>query len=102
VKIKDALPYRMEDFVPAELRSLGDPQTAFPAIAKDRRLLSEIQAAVQQIPTSHELRLGDARGMKLDAESVHLVLSSPPYWTLKEYRDTKGQLGHVGDYREFL
>lgn len=33
---------------------------------------------------------------------MHLVLTSPPYWTLKEYRDTEGQLGHVTDYGEFL
>ncbi|HLH09579.1 MAG TPA: site-specific DNA-methyltransferase [Terriglobales bacterium] len=33
---------------------------------------------------------------------VHLVLTSPPYWTLKEYRDSPGQLGHVGSYNEFL
>ncbi len=35
-------------------------------------------------------------------ESVHLVLTSPPYWTLKEYRDCAGQLGHVEDYDSFL
>ncbi|MGB2679367.1 MAG: site-specific DNA-methyltransferase [Candidatus Acidiferrum sp.] len=38
----------------------------------------------------------------LEPQSVHLVLTSPPYWTLKEYRDSEGQLGHVGDYDEFL
>ena len=31
-----------------------------------------------------------------------LVVTSPPYWTLKEYRDTEGQLGHVADYETFL
>ena len=31
-----------------------------------------------------------------------MVLTSPPYWTLKEYRDSHGQLGHVDDYDEFL
>ena len=30
------------------------------------------------------------------------MLTSPPYWTLKEYRDTEGQLGHVADYETFL
>lgn len=40
--------------------------------------------------------------MELEAESVHLVVTSPPYWTLKQYRDTPGQLGHVEDYDEFL
>jgi DNA modification methylase len=38
----------------------------------------------------------------LAPESVHLVLTSPPYWTLKEYRKSPGQLGHVADYDEFL
>jgi DNA modification methylase len=38
----------------------------------------------------------------LEPNSVHLVLTSPPYWTLKEYRDSEGQLGHVEDYDQFL
>ena len=38
----------------------------------------------------------------LKPESVHLVTCSPPYWTLKEYRETEGQLGHVPDYEGFL
>jgi site-specific DNA-methyltransferase (adenine-specific) len=33
---------------------------------------------------------------------VHLVVTSPPYWTLKEYREHPGQLGHVADYESFL
>jgi DNA modification methylase len=39
---------------------------------------------------------------ELEPESVHLVVTSPPYWTLKEYRETPGQLGHVEDYEQFL
>lgn len=35
-------------------------------------------------------------------ESVHLVVTSPPYWTLKQYIDGPAQLGHVHDYEEFL
>ncbi len=38
----------------------------------------------------------------LEPQSVHLILTSPPYWTLKEYRDSDGQLGHVEDYDQFL
>jgi len=38
----------------------------------------------------------------IKAGSVHLVLTSPPYWTLKEYRRSSGQLGWIADYREFL
>ena len=91
-----------EEFVPEELAALADPQTAIPAIAKDARLIGLIEEAVKRIPTHHDLCLGDARAMQLEPESVHLVLTSPPYWTLKEYRDTEGQLGHVADYETFL
>ena len=34
--------------------------------------------------------------------SIHLVVTSPPYWTLKRYNDQAEQLGHVADYDEFL
>jgi len=34
--------------------------------------------------------------------TVHLVLTSPPYWTLKAYPQSEGQLGNVSDYNEFL
>ena len=93
----------LAEFVPDELRELGDPQTAIPRIARTPALTRLVEAAVQQIPTRHVLNLGDARKMTaLTPESVHLVLTSPPYWTLKEYRDVTGQLGHVSDYDHFL
>src|SRR6266853_344521 len=38
----------------------------------------------------------------LPDESVQLVVTSPPYWTLKEYRDSEGQMGHIEGYDEFL
>jgi DNA modification methylase len=93
---------RLTEFVPPELRKLGDPQTALPRIAKDRKLTGLIESVLRDIPTHHDLRQGDARSLNLEPESVHLVVTSPPYWTLKEYRDSKGQLGHVDDYEEFL
>jgi len=40
--------------------------------------------------------------MQLKPESIHLVVTSPPYWTLKEYRITEGQIGHIADYETFL
>ena len=64
--------------------------------------MAMIAAAVEEVPTSHLLLLGDARQAVLPAESVHLVLTSPPYWTLKEYRRATGQLGWIVDYDEFL
>ena len=90
-------------YVPDGLGSLENPQTAIPRIAKDQDTMQRIERAVQTVPTIHHLYLGDARKMSaIKAESVHLILTSPPYWTLKEYRDSEGQLGHVEDYDEFL
>jgi DNA modification methylase len=90
-------------FVPKELRDIGDPQTAIPRLAKDEQSVRIIEQAVQTIPTMHRLYLGDARNMSsLDSDSVHLVLTSPPYWTLKDYRDSDAQLGHIEDYDQFL
>src|SRR5579864_4423281 len=90
-------------YVPEELAQLGDPQTAIPRIAKDPESIRLIERAVHQVPSSHSLHRGDAREMPgLEPQSVHLVLTSPPYWTLKEYRESEGQLGHVEDYELFL
>lgn len=38
----------------------------------------------------------------LEANSVHLVLTSPPYWTLKEYQEHPDQLGSIANYKSFL
>jgi DNA modification methylase len=95
--------FDLSRFVPPEVYPLNDPQTDLPRIAKDKRLVKLIDDAARKIPTTHTLNLGDARDMKaLEPESVHLVMTSPPYWTLKEYRDSKGQMGHIENYEEFL
>ncbi len=53
--------------------------------------------------TEHSVRRGDARDLSfLPDASVHLVVTSPPYWTLKEYPGSDGQLGSVDDYEFFL
>ncbi|MDP3493000.1 MAG: site-specific DNA-methyltransferase [Hyphomonadaceae bacterium] len=53
--------------------------------------------------TQHQLRLGDARDLSwIPDGSVHLVVTSPPYWTLKKYEGADSQLGDVKNYEEFL
>jgi DNA modification methylase len=45
---------------------------------------------------------GDSRQIEwIPSGSVHLVLTSPPYWTLKQYPVHKAQLGLVADYEAF-
>lgn len=91
-------------YVPSQIGHIGqDHQTALPRIAKDSLLAGLIDQALRHVPTRHDVYPGDSRRMDfLMPESVHLVVCSPPYWTLKEYRDTTGQLGHVPDYESFL
>src|SRR5881409_929925 len=89
-------------FVPQEVGELKNPQTDLPRIARDPKLTVLIESALRAVPTSHGLYLKDARDLPfLTTESVHLVVTSPPYWTLKEYRLADGQLGFIGDYEEF-
>ncbi len=58
---------------------------------------------IQQEVTTHRLIQGDARNVSfIKNESVNLVLTSPPYWTLKRYNENPNQLGHVADYEEFV
>lgn len=53
--------------------------------------------------TTHRLRLGDARDLSwIPSRSVHLIVTSPPYWTLKKYEENKQQLGEIADYSSFL
>ena len=93
----------LTSYLPESLNLTSLDQTDIPRIARDKRAISFIEQALLQIPTSHYLVQGDARGMHLLApESVHLVLTSPPYWTLKRYDEVAGQLGHVLDYEDFL
>lgn len=92
-----------QNYLPSSVARLENPQADLPRIAKDKKLLAEIEAAVQQIPTEHRLIQGDARKLSfIEDESVHLVVTSPPYWTLKKYRDHEDQLGEVEDYERFL
>ena len=93
----------LAEFLPREVYPLANPQTDIPRIAKDESLTRLIDLAVRKVPTRHTLVPGDAREMTgLAPNSVHLVVTSPPYWTLKEYRDSEGQMGHIEDYDLFL
>lgn len=89
--------------LPDTILTYADKQSGIPLLAKNEAAMRQIAELLRQVPTHHDLRLGDARIMpKLAKDSVHLVVTSPPYWNLKKYNDDKDQLGHVGSYEEFL
>jgi len=52
--------------------------------------------------TRHKIINGDSRQMtELDDKSVDLVITSPPYWQLKDY-GTKNQIGFNDSYEEYI
>ena len=86
---------------------------SLPAVDNTSAGLAKLQSANQKYrksawpapfdTTTHQLHLGDARDLSwIPDNSVQLVVTSPPYWTLKKYEDRKGQLGDVAEYEAFL
>lgn len=52
--------------------------------------------------TWHKIIIGDSRWMKeIPDESVHLIVTSPPYWQLKDYGNGK-QVGFNDTYEEYI
>lgn len=95
--LNEVVPPQASDFLRTQ------DQTAIPAMAKDASIVKEIEAGIRLLSTHHRLILGDSRFMDaIEDESVHLVVTSPPYWTLKQYPGRPGQLGLVEDYDAFL
>jgi DNA modification methylase len=75
------------------------------ALLKANRLFRERRWPAPYDRTRHEMILGDARNLSFLADnSVHLVVTSPPYFNLKPYAsDAAGrQLGRFEDYEAFL
>jgi site-specific DNA-methyltransferase (adenine-specific) len=59
-------------------------------------------AAKARKPRNLTIHRGDARDLDwISDESIHLVVTSPPYWTLKRYPEHRKQLGHIEDYEQF-
>jgi DNA modification methylase len=74
-----------------------------PKIAKDKKAIANILEEVSKLPTKHSVFVADARDISMiEDNSVHLILTSPPYWNLKEYNQHKEQLGNIDDYEKFL
>ena len=101
----DALNSDLDRWVPGSLGAVSahSDQRLVPGLARDHEASALIESAVQQIPSCHELYYGDARFLSgIEDKSVHLIVTSPPYWTLKKYPENEAQLGQVEDYERFL
>lgn len=52
--------------------------------------------------TTHKIIIGDSRWMReVEDESVHLIITSPPYWQLKDYGNGK-QIGFNDTYEDYI
>jgi len=52
--------------------------------------------------TSHKIITGDSRQMtEIEDKSVDLVITSPPYWQLKDY-GTEDQIGYNDSYEKYI
>jgi len=96
-----------------KLLTLHGPDFKLPAADNNPGALKIFQAAnerFRQIPwpapydsTVHLVAVADARNLSALADrSIHLVVTSPPYWTLKQYAGADGQLGDLDNYEIFL
>lgn len=94
----------LEAVLTPELRAMRPDRhrQSIPALAKAPGSAERIGGLLARVETAHEVILGDAREVRLPPSSVHLVVTSPPYWTLKEYPDSDGQMGLLRDYETFL
>ena len=99
----DASTFDPVQWLPPEIGEITNHQTDLPRIAKDPKLTALIEGQLSQIPTTHDLYRRDSRAIDfLLPNSVHLVVTSPPYWTLKDYNRSEGQMGFIQDYESFL
>jgi DNA modification methylase len=54
------------------------------------------------VQTHHKIIIGDSRCMaEVPDESVHLVVTSPPYWQLKDYGSER-QIGFDDSYEDYI
>ena len=78
-------------------------QALIPKMARDPEACALVEQAARRSATDHRLVCADARTLSgLPDGSAHLVLTSPPYWTLKQYNRVEGQLGEIDEFESFV
>jgi site-specific DNA-methyltransferase (adenine-specific) len=101
---EESIPYRPRIETP-HLPPTDNEPGAVDALLKANRILRSRRWPAPYDRTRHQMVLGDARDLGFLAdESVHLVVTSPPYFNLKPYASDAGgrQLGRMEDYDRFL
>lgn len=66
------------------------------------RSITKNAEGAKESPIVHRVITGDSRDMsELQDESVQLIVTSPPYWQLKDYGEEK-QIGFHQSYEEYI
>lgn len=100
---KDAL----ADEVPKSCRDLlnlsnTELRSAIPDMARDWDRMIDIENTVLGLSSDHRFICDDSRSIdQISGESAHLVVTSPPYFDLKDYSNNSNQLGEINNYSEF-
>lgn len=97
--------FLLKDLIPGDIFSIinSEGQKGIPIIAKKKEFVDILENIAQTTPSSHFFYNQDCRSMEVIPDrSVHLVVTSPPYWNLKEYPFHDAQLGSIDDYTVFL
>lgn len=107
----------LEARVPKSCRDLLDKnntelRSAIPELARDWERMVDIESTVADLPSSHQFYNSDSRHLLeksgedaepvIKDESIHLIITSPPYFNIKEYNESGGQLGSIQEYDHFL
>jgi site-specific DNA-methyltransferase (adenine-specific) len=76
------------------------------ATEKIDEMVNNLKGAINLIDksmtTKHKIIIGDSRNMdEIKNESVHLIVTSPPYWQIKDYGD-RNQIGFNDTYEEYI
>lgn len=78
------------------------PQSLFDTLVWACTKATAILNLVKMATSSHRLFIGDARSMgDIPDHSVELVVTSPPYWQLKDYGHPE-QIGFGGEYEDYI
>lgn len=100
----------LREYIPESCEGLldmdaNDLRSEIPALARDQGRMREVEQAVRSLPSEHELYQADSRNLDfIDDESLHLIVTSPPYFNLKDYENGTGgedQLGDIDAYEHF-
>lgn len=98
----------LKEYVPDQCRDLlnysnNELRSAIPELARDWERMIEIENTVQRLPSNHNFMRTDSRDMRdIPDESAHLVITSPPYFNLKDYNEEAAQLGSINKYNKFI